>query len=86
MARRAIQSTRRPSPDWLSTLTRFFGYITAPPAPIGILGDVLAAAVNPNVGAWILSPARGYLHQHSRASRASSRHAKRQVAATGERR
>ena len=36
---------------------RFFGYITAPPAPIGILGDFLAAAVNPNVGAWMLSPA-----------------------------
>src|SRR5262252_10522127 len=36
---------------------RFFGYITAPPAPIGILGDLLAAAVNPNVGAWTLSPA-----------------------------
>jgi aromatic-L-amino-acid/L-tryptophan decarboxylase len=36
---------------------RFFGYITSPPAPIGILGDLLAAAVNPNVGAWTLSPA-----------------------------
>ncbi len=36
---------------------RFFGYITASAAPIGILGDLLAAAVNPNVGAWILSPA-----------------------------
>jgi aromatic-L-amino-acid/L-tryptophan decarboxylase len=36
---------------------RFFGYITAPPAPIGILGDFLAAAVNPNVGGWMLSPA-----------------------------
>src|SRR5215467_2225777 len=36
---------------------RFFGYITAPPAPIGILGDFLAAAVNSNVGAWTLSPA-----------------------------
>jgi aromatic-L-amino-acid/L-tryptophan decarboxylase len=36
---------------------RFFGYVTAPPAPIGILGDFLAAAVNPNVGAWTLSPA-----------------------------
>lgn len=36
---------------------RFFGYITAPPAPIGILGDFLAAAVNSNVGAWALSPA-----------------------------
>jgi aromatic-L-amino-acid decarboxylase len=36
---------------------RFFGYITSPPAPIGILGDFLASALNPNVGAWILSPA-----------------------------
>lgn len=36
---------------------RFFGYITSPPAPVGILGELLAAAVNPNVGAWILSPA-----------------------------
>ena len=36
---------------------RFFGYVTAPPAPIGILGDFLAAALNPNVGAWTLSPA-----------------------------
>ncbi|HEY1305260.1 MAG TPA: aspartate aminotransferase family protein [Vicinamibacterales bacterium] len=36
---------------------RFFGYITSPPSPIGILGDLLAAAVNPNVGAWTLSPA-----------------------------
>jgi glutamate/tyrosine decarboxylase-like PLP-dependent enzyme len=36
---------------------RFFGYITAAPAPIGILGDFLAAAVNSNVGAWTLSPA-----------------------------
>ena len=35
---------------------RFFGYITASPAPIGILGDLLASAINPNVGAWILSP------------------------------
>jgi aromatic-L-amino-acid/L-tryptophan decarboxylase len=36
---------------------RFFGYITAPPAPIGMLGDFLASALNPNVGAWTLSPA-----------------------------
>jgi len=36
---------------------RFFGYITAAPSPIGILGDFLASAVNPNVGAWTLSPA-----------------------------
>ena len=36
---------------------RFFGYITAAPAPIGVLGDLLAAALNANVGAWTLSPA-----------------------------
>jgi glutamate/tyrosine decarboxylase-like PLP-dependent enzyme len=36
---------------------RFFGYITSPPAPIGILGDFLASAVNANVGGWILAPA-----------------------------
>ncbi len=36
---------------------RFFGYITAAPAPIGILAELLASAVNPNVGAWTLSPA-----------------------------
>ena len=35
---------------------RFFGYITAAPAPVGILGDLLASAVNPNVGGWMLSP------------------------------
>jgi aromatic-L-amino-acid decarboxylase len=36
---------------------RFFGYITAPPAPIGVLGDFLAAALNANVGMWTLAPA-----------------------------
>lgn len=35
---------------------RFFGYITSSAAPIGALGDFLAAAVNPNVGAWRLAP------------------------------
>jgi glutamate/tyrosine decarboxylase-like PLP-dependent enzyme len=35
---------------------RFFGYVTSSPAPIGMLGDFLAAAVNPNVGAWTLGP------------------------------
>jgi glutamate/tyrosine decarboxylase-like PLP-dependent enzyme len=36
---------------------RFFGYVTASPAPIGALADLLASAVNPNLGANILSPA-----------------------------
>jgi glutamate/tyrosine decarboxylase-like PLP-dependent enzyme len=35
---------------------RFWGYITSSAAPIGALGELLAATVNPNVGAWLLSP------------------------------
>src|SRR4051812_5073111 len=35
---------------------RFFGYITSSAAPIGALADLLATAVNPNCGAWGLSP------------------------------
>ncbi len=35
---------------------RFWGYVTSSPAPIGMLAELLATAVNPNVGAWALSP------------------------------
>lgn len=35
---------------------RFWGYITSAPAPIGILGDLLASGINQNTGAWFLSP------------------------------
>ena len=35
---------------------RFLGYITSSAAPLGALADLLAAAVNPNAGAQILSP------------------------------
>lgn len=35
---------------------RFWGYITSSGAPLGALGDLIAASVNPNVGAWPLSP------------------------------
>src|SRR5436190_10822189 len=35
---------------------RFMGFITSSAAPIGALGDMLAAAVNPNVGAWLGAP------------------------------
>jgi aromatic-L-amino-acid decarboxylase len=35
---------------------RFMGYITSSAAPIGALADMLAAAINPNVGGWELSP------------------------------
>jgi glutamate/tyrosine decarboxylase-like PLP-dependent enzyme len=36
---------------------RFFGYITSSPAPIGILGDFIASAVNANCGGWAIAPA-----------------------------
>jgi glutamate/tyrosine decarboxylase-like PLP-dependent enzyme len=35
---------------------RFLGYITSSPAPIGMFGDFLAAALNQNAGAWQLAP------------------------------
>ena len=35
---------------------KFLGYITSSPTPVGALADMLASAVNPNVGANILSP------------------------------
>jgi aromatic-L-amino-acid/L-tryptophan decarboxylase len=35
---------------------RFWGYITSGPSPIGVLADLLASAVNSNVGAWKLAP------------------------------
>ncbi len=35
---------------------KFFGYITSSPAPLGMLGDLLAAALNANVGSWRLGP------------------------------
>lgn len=44
---------------------RFFGYITSSPAPIGILGDFLASAINPNVGAWTLSPVATEIERQS---------------------
>ena len=36
--------------------SRFWGYVTSSAAPIGVLGELLAAAANPNCGAWLLSP------------------------------
>jgi len=35
---------------------RFFGYVTSSPAPIGALGDLLAGAINQNMGPFTLSP------------------------------
>ncbi|HEV3223222.1 MAG TPA: aminotransferase class V-fold PLP-dependent enzyme [Puia sp.] len=35
---------------------KFWGYITSSPAPVGILGDLMASAINSNCGAFVLSP------------------------------
>lgn len=35
---------------------RFWGYVIGAPSPIGVLGDFLAAGVNPNVGGWPIAP------------------------------
>ncbi|HKY34070.1 MAG TPA: aminotransferase class I/II-fold pyridoxal phosphate-dependent enzyme [Candidatus Polarisedimenticolia bacterium] len=34
----------------------YFGLITPSPAPAGILGDLMASALNQNVGAWTIGP------------------------------
>ena len=34
----------------------YFGLITPPPTPVGILGDLLASALNQNVGAYSIGP------------------------------
>jgi glutamate/tyrosine decarboxylase-like PLP-dependent enzyme len=44
---------------------RFFGYITSSAAPIGALADMLAASVNPNCGAWSLSPIASEIEKQS---------------------
>ena len=35
---------------------RWFGYVNGSGTPMGVLADALAASVNMNVGAWVLSP------------------------------
>jgi len=44
---------------------RFWGYITSSSAPIGMLAELLAAAINPNVGAWSLSPVASEIEHQS---------------------
>ena len=44
---------------------RFLGYITSSAAPIGMLADLLAASVNANVGANILSPMATAIEQQT---------------------
>jgi aromatic-L-amino-acid decarboxylase len=42
---------------------RFLGYVCGAPAPLGILSELLAAGVNPNVGGWPLSPVATEIEQ-----------------------
>ena len=44
---------------------RFWGYISGAPAPISMLADFLASSVNPNVGAWSLSPIASEIENES---------------------
>jgi aromatic-L-amino-acid decarboxylase len=44
---------------------RFFGYITSSASPIGALADMLASSVNPNCGAWSLSPVASEIEKQS---------------------
>ena len=44
---------------------KFFGYITAGAAPIGVLSEMLAAGFNPNCGGWPLSPAASAIELQS---------------------
>jgi glutamate/tyrosine decarboxylase-like PLP-dependent enzyme len=36
---------------------RWFGYVTASPNPVGVLGDLVTSAINPNLGLWRGGPA-----------------------------
>ncbi|MGB6640680.1 MAG: pyridoxal-dependent decarboxylase, partial [Thermoanaerobaculia bacterium] len=44
---------------------RFLGYITSSAAPLGALADLLAAAINPNLGGWQLSPVASEIERQS---------------------
>ncbi|MGH7502685.1 MAG: pyridoxal phosphate-dependent decarboxylase family protein [Longimicrobiales bacterium] len=44
---------------------RFWGFITASAAPIGILSEMLAAAINPNLGGWILAPSASEIERQT---------------------
>ncbi len=44
---------------------RFMAYITSSAAPIGMLGDLLAAGVNANCGLWSLSPMASLIEEQT---------------------
>lgn len=49
----------------LTAHPQFYGYIIGSASPIGMLGDLLASAINPNVGAWSLSPVATEIEKQS---------------------
>jgi glutamate/tyrosine decarboxylase-like PLP-dependent enzyme len=44
---------------------KFWGYITSTATPIGALGDLLAATINPNMAMWPLSPLASEIESQS---------------------
>ena len=44
---------------------RFFGYITGSAAPLGMLANLLAASVNPNISIWEISPVASEIEAQS---------------------
>jgi glutamate/tyrosine decarboxylase-like PLP-dependent enzyme len=44
---------------------RFWGFITSSAAPIGILAELLAATINPNLGGWVLAPAASEIERQT---------------------
>src|SRR6266566_1829256 len=44
---------------------RFWGVITSSAAPVGALGELLAASVNPNMGGWIGGPMANEIETHT---------------------
>jgi len=44
---------------------KFLGYITSSSSPIGALSEMIAATLNPNVGAWALSPVASEMEQQT---------------------
>jgi len=43
----------------------YFGFITPPPTPAGILGDLIASALNQNIGAYSIGPSAVTLEQRT---------------------
>lgn len=43
----------------------YFGYITPPPLPVGILGDLIASTLNQNVGVWAAGPSAAAMERRT---------------------